>query len=388
VLRRADRAQEASVFDIPSFRIGKLFGIPLEVNLSWIVIFLLVTVMLATSYYPTVTGAQGAPAWLLGVLGAITALLFFASIVAHELCHSVVTRIEGGSVDKITLFIFGGVSQIQEEPKSPSKELLMAAAGPGMSLLLAGLFYLASVYANASAPWWVTAPLQYLAGINLLVGLFNLLPGFPLDGGRVLRAILWGITGNLLKATKWAARSGQTIGWLLVALGVVSVLSGESGGGIWLGLVGWFIAWLAGSSYQQMELQTRLSGLTVDRVMTPHPAYVDGSITVDTLVQEHMLGRQHSRYPVFYDGAIIGVVALDHVKSVDRNDWPYVKVADITDKDLGVLSVDSTTPVLQLLPRLAAEKTGALLVVHEGRLVGILTRADVIDVLNRQPIAS
>ncbi len=168
------------MFDVPSLKLGKIFGIPFEVNLSWLAIFALVAFTLSTGYYPNIDGASGAPTWLYWVLGAFTALLFFASILAHELSHSLVTLAEGGRVEKITLFIFGGVAEIQDEPRSPGREFLMAAAGPGMSLLLAGLFYLGFVLAmRAGAAWWVTAPLGYLATINLFVAVFNLLPGFP-----------------------------------------------------------------------------------------------------------------------------------------------------------------------------------------------------------------
>jgi CBS domain-containing protein len=200
-----------------------------------------------------------------------------------------------------------------------------------------------------------------------------------------LRSILWAVTGDLDRSTRWAARSGQFIGWLMAGFGLIMVLNGQSSF-LWLGLTGWFIAWLAGSAYRQQQLQSRLGALTVERVMTPHPEYVEGSTTLDALVNDHMLGRQHSRYPVIYEGAIIGVVSLDNVKSVERPDWPFVKVADITDRDLATLSLDAATPVMSVLPRLAAQKTGALLVVKEGRLAGILTRADIIDVLNDKPL--
>jgi Zn-dependent protease/predicted transcriptional regulator len=370
------------VFDIPSFRLGKVFGIAFEVNLSWIVIFAIVSLTLSTSYYPSIPEAAGAPQWLLGALGVVTALLFFASILAHELSHALVTKLEGGKVDKITLFIFGGVAQIEEEPRSPGRELLMASSGPAMSLLIAGVCFLGYWLTASTWPWWLTAPLQYLATINLFVGLFNMLPGFPLDGGRVLRSILWAITGDILKATRWAARAGQGIGWFMVAVALFFTLQG-SPGLIWFGLVGWFIAWLAGASYRQQEVRSRLSGMTVEQVMTVHPAYVDGALPVETLVQDHMLGQQHSRYPVIDQGVIVGLVSLGDVKTIDRADWPYVRVVDITDKDLGNLSIDVSTPVQSTLGRLAADKPGALLVVREGHLAGIVTRSDVIDVLNR-----
>ena len=367
------------VFDIPSIRIGKIFGVPLEINLSWLVIFALVAFSLATAYFPKVPGAEGSAPWLYVVMGSLTALLFFASILAHELSHAVVTRLEGGSVDRITLFIFGGVARIDEEPRSPLKEFFMALAGPMMSLVIAGVLYLVYVVsAGRGAPWWVWSPLEYLAWINLFVGVFNLLPGFPLDGGRVLRSILWGITGDQLKATRWASRSGQVIGWGLVALALFGLAQGDTTF-LWFGLLGWFIAWLAGASYRQQELKSVLAGVKVAEVMTPHPEYVDGDMTLETLAHEHMLGGQHSRYPVMHGGAIIGIVSLSDLKRIDRKDWPYVRVFEVTATDLSTVSVDAATPIDSLLDRLSADKPGALLAVSEGRLVGIVTRADVIS---------
>jgi Zn-dependent protease/predicted transcriptional regulator len=373
------------MLDIPSFRLGKIFGIPFEVNLSWIVVFALVATALATTYFPTVSGASGASPLLLGVLGVVTALLFFASILIHELSHALVTKLQGGRVEKITLFIFGGVAEIVDEPTSPGRELVMASAGPGMSILLAGAAGFGWASTVNTAPWWVSAPLGYLATVNLFVGVFNLLPGFPLDGGRVLRSILWAITGDSSRATRWAARSGQAIGWGMVAFALFAVLNGDSGG-IWIGLVGWFITWLAGASYRQEQVQSQLAGVTVEHVMTPHPEYVDGQIPIEEFVHEHILGRHHGRYPVILDGEIVGVVSLPGVKRIPRSDWPLERVIDITDRDLANLSVDASMPVLETLPRLASDKPGALLVVRDGRLAGIITRADIIDVLHQAPL--
>jgi Zn-dependent protease/CBS domain-containing protein len=378
---RFDLWKGSNLIGIPSLRLGKIFGIPFEVNLSWIVIFALVAFTLSTGYYPLVSGASGSPIWVYWALGVITSLMFFASILAHELSHSLVMLASGGRVDKITLFIFGGVAEISDEPQSPGKEFLMAAAGPGMSLLIAGACYLGLAAATAAGlAWWITAPLGYLASINLFVAIFNLLPGFPLDGGRVLRSILWAVTGDVLKATKWAARCGQLIGWSMVGLAVVTALQGKTDF-IWFGLIGWFIAWIAGASYRQQQVRSRLNGITVGQVMTPHPEYVAGEITLEQLAHEHFLGADHSRYPVLYQGQIVGVVSLPDAKSVERADWPYVQVIEVTDRDLARLSVVAETPVQDLLPRLAGQKTGAVLVVAEGRLAGIVTRADVMSIL-------
>jgi Zn-dependent protease/predicted transcriptional regulator len=375
------------VFDVPSYRIGKIFGIPIEVNASWIVIFALVSLTLGAGYYPSLPETSAAPRLLMAVVGILTAALFFTSIVVHELAHALVTRAFGGHVNRITLFMFGGVAELADEPTSPGKEFLMAGAGPLMSLGLAVVLFVAYLVAAArGASWWLWAPLQYLATINLFIGVFNLLPGFPLDGGRLLRAALWGLTGDLLKATRWASRSGQLIGWALVTyavLVVINVIPGASDA-IWLGLIGWFIVWLAGSSYRQQEVRSRLAAITVGSIMTPHPHTVVGEQTVEQLAHDHFLGGDHSRYPVVFEGSVHGLVSLADIKAVGRADWPYVRVIDVTNRDLAALTVWTDTPVVTLLPRLAGENPGALLVVGEGRLVGIVTRADVISALQHE----
>jgi CBS domain-containing protein len=253
-----------------------------------------------------------------------------------------------------------------------------------MSMLIAALSLVAYTIASSrGAAWWIWAPLQYLATINFFVGAFNLLPGFPLDGGRVLRAILWGITGDILKATHWAARAGQLIGWALItyaALGVVGILPGARDA-FWLGLIGWFIVWLAGTAYRQQIVRSRLAGMTVGTIMTPHPHTVPGDVTVEHLAHEHFLGGEHSRYPVLFEGAVHGLVSLDDIKAVERPDWPFVRVIDVTNKDLAALTVTRDEPVESLLSRLSADNPGALLVVGDGHLVGIVTRADVISAI-------
>lgn len=372
------------MFDFPSFRVGRLFGIPVEVNASWLVIFALVSFSLTTSYFPAIGQARGASPALLVVVGVVTSLLFFLSVLAHELCHSLVVKAEGGHVDRITLFIFGGVAQMDEEPRSPGREFLMAAAGPAMSLLISAVCFggFALAVAN-SAPWWVWAPLEYLTVINLAVGIFNLLPGFPLDGGRVLRSILWAITGDILKATRWASRSGQVIGWAMMASAVLGVLNGRTDL-IWFGLIGWFIASLAGQAYRQQVLHSRIEGVTAEEIMTATPAYIDGDATLDQAVHDHFLSGQHTRYPVMYEGAIIGLATLQGIKRVDKADWPFVRVVDVTDRNLDELVVDRLALVDTLIARLAGDRPGALLVVGDGRLVGVITRADVLALLQER----
>ncbi len=363
------------MFNTPSFRIGKILGIPVEVNLTWLIVFALVAFSLAFSYFPAV---YDWPTWLNVLNGVLTALAFFGSIVLHELSHSLVARAGGVGIERITLFLFGGVAQMEEEPSSPGREFVMAIAGPAASLGLALVFWVLTVsLRGVGAPDALYGPLQYLALINLSVAVFNLLPGFPLDGGRVLRATLWWMTGDLVRATRWATRAGQLVGYLLIALAVFGVLNGALNL-IWMGLVGWFIVVLADSSYRQLVLRSRLHELRVDQAMSAHPVMVPGELSLEGLAHDFMLGQRHTRYPVVEDGTVVGLVSLPQVKEVHRSEWPLVRVADVADRDLRSMLVHGEATLDTALGRLASDRPGALLVLRDGLVVGILTRADIL----------
>ena len=372
------------VFNLPSFRFGRLFGIPLEVNPTWLIIFVLVAATLSFTYYPG--EFPGRSPWVNALSGVITALLFFASIIVHELSHSLVARTGGIKVEKVTLFVFGGVAQMEEEPESPGREFAMAIAGPLASLFLAALFFVAYVGMSAAGITDVVwAPFQYLAFINFWVALFNMLPGFPLDGGRVLRAALWRLAGDQLKATLWASRSGQFIGYTMVALAVLGVLGGSLDF-IWFGLIGWFIAMIAEASYRQQLVKATLQGVHVSSIMSPDPVVAPGAISLEQLVEEYFLAGRHSRYPVESAGSIIGLISLSDVKRVPRDEWATTYVAEVADKDLSRLLVDAGEPAESVFPRLASSEPGALLVTEEGRLVGVVTRADLVSRVRRASI--
>ena len=371
------------MFNMPSIKIGRFFGIPIEINPTWFIIFVLVAASLAFSQFPSDPRLQGwgQAGYLLA--GIVSALLFFASIVFHELSHSLVAKAEGLKIERVTLFMFGGVAQMTEEPRTAGAEFRMAVAGPASSLVLAGVFFgLETLTRALSGPSWIWGPLAYLASVNLAVAVFNLLPGFPLDGGRVLRSILWQVTGDQLKATRWAARSGQVIGYSMVALAVFGVLQGNLGL-IWFGLIGWFIAVLADSAYKRQVAMSRISGLTVRSAMSPSPTLAPGEITLEQLAHDYVLGGQHSRYPVILDGQVIGLVSLSRVKQVPREQWGALKVADIADRDIAALVIEADAPLESALPRLAGEWPGALLVLQQGHLVGILTRSDLVRILSQ-----
>jgi Zn-dependent protease/predicted transcriptional regulator len=371
------------VFGLRNWRIGSLFGIPLEINVTWLLVFALVATTLAFSYFPSSDVLPNRPTWLYILLGVITAALFFASVVAHEFSHSLVAKAQGARIARITLFIFGGVSEMEEEPSGPGREFVMAIAGPGMSILLSAVFWVAFAALQVlHGPDVVSKVLEYLAAINLLLGIFNLLPGFPMDGGRVLRSILWAITGNLLRATRWASRTGQTIGYLLVAAGILGVVVGRSLDLVWFVFLGWFLASLADSAYQQQVVKTQLSQVPVSAVMSSPVVSAPGDLDLETMVEKYFIGGHHSRYPIEQDGRLIGMLSLPQAKAVPRERWRSTKVADVAERDLERLVVPSQEPLDQILDRLVGAP-GAVLAANDGELVGIVTRNDVVHALQR-----
>ncbi|MCE5203365.1 MAG: site-2 protease family protein [Coriobacteriales bacterium] len=371
------------MFGLPALRLGKIFGIPLEVDISWFFIFFLVAASLATGYLPNVLPESGYVVHV--AIAVVTALGFFASIVVHELAHSLVARAGGLRISRVTLFMFGGVSQMEEEPHSPGHEFAMALAGPMTSLLLGGAGFGLLRATEGWLPTAVGAPVEYLAVINLSVAGFNLLPGFPLDGGRALRALLWAATGDMLKATRWASRCGQVIGYLLVGVAVVGVLRGTLGL-IWFAVIGWFLASVAGFAYQQQLLRTRLAHIPVSRIMSAPVLTVPATTTLEEMADSYFLGGRHSRYPVVSEGHVIGLVELQTARDVPRSQWSDVSVAEVARKDLGEIVVDPQTSIEKILARLEPDGPGAVLVVEDGRLAGIVTRADVIRLLRTESL--
>ena len=385
------------MFSLPSFRIGRFFGIPIEINLSWVIIFALVSGLLSFEYFPALQLSNGTfpfqkvPFAVSVVAGIVTALLFFVSVLLHELSHSLVARSLGMKITSVTLFLFGGVSQIEDEPASPRDEFLMATAGPAMSILLAvALFFVWDGMALGGVSALLWAPLQYLSLINLIVGVFNLLPAFPLDGGRVLRSMLWAGTHDLLKATRWAARSGQFFGWTFV---VVAVVGGVAGGAaylpnfIWLGLIGWFLASMASGSYQAQVVKTQLASVTVDQVASRPAVVVPGEETIEQIVVEHMIGGRHGKYPVVEDGRLVGILSLNRAKALPRERWAVTTAADLAEGDLRMTVVPYSEPLERALQKLEPGHPGMLVVERDGMLDGVVTRSDVLEVLRRASIS-
>ena len=354
-----------------SFRIGKIAGIDIDINVSWIIILVLLTVSLATGWFPQLyPGWSTATYW---VVGLIASLLLFVSVLLHELAHSLVARRRGLPVKNITLFIFGGVSNIEQEPKSPGVEFQIAVVGPLTSLLIGAVcFLLLLPLRGTSSP--LEGILFYLAVTNVLLGVFNLIPGFPLDGGRVLRSIVWKITGSLTKATRIASISGQVIAYLFILWGIWQLFSGNVLNGIWIGFIGWFLLSAAQSANTQVMLQSALRGVTVGEVMNPTPPEVPANISLQKLIDEYFLPHGLRFALVMQGDRLAGLITLSDIRHVPREQWEYIPVgqAMIPVERLHVVSPQQS--LNDVLPLMAGRDVNQLPVVQNGIPVGIVSR--------------
>src|SRR6266702_6970536 len=358
-----------------SLRLGKLAGIDIYVHFSWLIIVVLLTVSLATGWF-----SQLYPGWATftyWLVGLISALLLFVSVLLHELAHSVVARARGLSVKNITLFIFGGVSNIEEEPKSPGVEFQMAFVGPLTSLVIGGLaFLLLLPLRGTNSP--VEAILGYLAVSNILLGIFNLIPGFPLDGGRVLRSIIWKITGSLRTATRGATIVGQIIAYLFIFAGIWLFFNGNVLNGIWTGFIGWFLLSSAQSANSQVMLQSMFRGVTVGDVMNRTPTTVPANISLERLVNESFLPGGLRSALVLQGDQLAGLITLGDIRHVPRDQWEQTPVgfAMIPLERLHVVSPQQS--LNDVLPLMAGQDVNQLPVVQNGQLVGVLNREAIV----------
>ncbi len=356
-----------------TFRIGRIFGIEVGIHATWLLIFGLVTWSLAVGYFPSILpDLDRSEAFVLGV---VAATLLFVSVLVHELAHSLVARAHGLDARSITLFLFGGVSNLGGESKEPGTEFVVAVVGPLTSLVIAGIAFGVAIVVGVDSRAGVVA--GYLATINLLLGLFNLLPGFPLDGGRVLRAIVWNATGSLRRATEVAVRVGQLVSYGFLAWGFWRVLDGEFLSGIWIAAIGWFLHGAASASLQQVVIDQRLRGVRVRDVVRPDPTCVLPGESVARLVDEIMLPGYRRAVPVV-DGRVVGIVTVADVRAVPPERRASTTVAEIMGGQGGVRTIGLDDSLLAALEALGAGDFEQLPVVDEGRLVGLLTRGDIV----------
>jgi Zn-dependent protease/CBS domain-containing protein len=359
-----------------SFRLFTIRGIEVGIHYSWLIIFVLVTWSLGGFAFRQVPGVTLSEAeyW---VLAAIAAVLLFLSVLIHELAHSFMAQARGLAAKSITLFIFGGVSNLGGEAKKPSTEFLVAIVGPLTS------FALAVPAALIWAATWGTEPriglvAGYLAIINIILGLFNLIPGFPLDGGRVLRAILWTATGNLRRATEGAATVGKLVAWGLFGLGLFRILgAGDLFGGIWMAAIAWFLHNAAAASVQQVVFETRLRRVRARDISRLDDSGVPPGLTLAELIDDHLLPRNRRAMPVVDNGRLIGIVTVSDLQKVPAPDRGRATVAQVMGGGEGMVTVDADTPVQRAVELLTEHDFEQLPVLDGSRLVGMLTRADV-----------
>ncbi len=370
-----------------SLRLFRIAGIDIGIHYTWIFIFILISWSLAVGVFPAQRPGQSAA--LYWGMGVITSLLLFVSVLLHELAHSLVAKSRGMQVSSITLFILGGVSNLEEEPEKPGIEFSMAVVGPLTSLVigvicwgivsaLAGTLVSPAQLLSGSA---YTSPTEtvigYLAWINVLLAAFNLLPGFPLDGGRVLRSILWGSTGSLIRATNIAGRVGQVLGWALIGFGVYELLGGNFLGGLWIAFIGWFLNSTADASRKEVTLRERLSHIKVKDLIGLEPRTITPDTTVADLVSR-IFSQQHGRaIPVCRENRLRGIVTVSDVKKVPQDRWATTTVEQImTSSPLyTVTPEDNLNTVMKLISQ---HDINQVLVNKDGQCAGLLGRADII----------
>jgi len=368
--------------------LGRLFGIEIRLDFSVLIVFALVVYSLGAALFP-----RWHPAWSSGLTWGVAlaaGILFFASLLAHELAHSVVAKLRGIPVPRITLFVFGGVSELEREPNTPATELLIAIVGPAMSALLgliftwlgaalAGTDFAHEVFLDPEGAMAHLGPgatlFLWLGPINFMLAFFNLIPGFPLDGGRVLRAILWGISGDLQSATLWASNMGRAFAWGLMGLGVLQALGGAFVQGVWLLLIGWFLNNAARNSYTQLLVQQAFDDLIVGNLMRTHFEVIGPDVTLEEFVNDFLLRSAQSAWPVVEEGKTVGLITFDDARDTQESERASQTVGDV------MSPVDEhLSPELggrDALRALAESETDPLPVMRGDHIVGLLHRGDI-----------
>ena len=356
------------------WQLFRLHGIPVSVDASWLIILALLTLTTANTFpglmHEYFGEAAALPPYEYWIMGLVAAVSFFACILLHELGHAIVGRARGIPIDGITLFLFGGVSELREEPASASAEFVMAIAGPVVSFVL-GIAFALLTWGGYAGGWppAVVLVLGYLAFINLLVLAFNLIPAFPLDGGRVFRSMLWGATGNLRRATYLASRGGQFFAWLLIAWGVVQFFTGNWLGGIWSGLIGLFLNTAAQGSYQQVLVRKALQGEPVERFMNRQPIVVPPTLDLRHWVEDYVYRLHHKAFPVAIDGHLQGLISTKALSRVPRDEWDRHTISEVMDRDLKSVTVSPDADALAALGKMQRQR-GLAALGNRGRSTG------------------
>ncbi|NWF77595.1 MAG: site-2 protease family protein [Chloroflexi bacterium] len=355
--------------------LGKIFGIPLRLHYTWFIIFALVTSSLVL--YPLVEPPYP-PIEQRIISGILTSLLFFASIITHELAHSILAIRNNIPVKEITLFVFGGVSQITKEATHPRAELLIAIVGPLTSLALAGIFYGLHLLLAGTQQILAASLMQWLAWINVFLAAFNLIPGFPLDGGRIFRALVWRKTQDYHKATRIATKVGQGIAYALIAGGIALILIFRLwSNGMWLIFIGWFLSDAARASYQQILLRDALAGVTARQVTDYGSPLIPPHMNLMELVQQYVLPTGRTCFLVSWGAELEGMVTLQQIKKVPRTRWAITSVQDIMTPASKLKVAYADEDLLSVLQDMNGESAEHIPVIEAGNVVGIINREDI-----------
>jgi Zn-dependent protease/predicted transcriptional regulator len=363
-------------------KLGTVFGVELGLHYSWIVIALLITFSLAAQFHAVNSDWSNAVVWSTAIL---TGVLFFAGLFAHELSHAAVAKAQGIPVHRVTLFLLGGVAQIEKEASDAKTEFWMAIAGPFTSGAL-GVILLTLAWFSGWIPWSSprtpgTALLVWLGYINLGLGAFNMIPGFPLDGGRVLHAILWWATGDAERSTRGAAFVGQVIAVLFIGVGILRFFQGAGLGGLWIAFIGWFLLQAAGASYLQVRMRALLRGLRVKDVMSADCNTVEPTISLQDFVHQQLLRTGRRCFLVVQDSRLLGLMTPHEVRAVDPEAWPSTPVRSAMRSVERIHSISGEMPAMEALETMAREDINQLPVISDGRVEGVVTRAHILQVL-------
>ncbi len=362
-------------------KLFKIFGFEVRIDASWLILALLVVFTLSRGYFPQKFEDLSSTAYvIMGIAGAIG--LFF-SIVIHEMMHSLVARRFGISMKGISLFMFGGVAQMENESRTPKGEFFMAIAGPLASLVVGGLFYLAYLGAETiNLPQVSSGVLEYLGFINVILAIFNLLPAFPLDGGRVLRSALWGWKKDLKWATHIASEIGAGFGTVLIILGIFAVLGGNFVGGLWWALIGMFLRGISHGSYRQVVMQQTLGGEPVRRFMKENPVTVPPDLTLDKVVNDYIYEHHFKMFPVARDGNVKGCITTKQIKEIPKEDWPDKQVSEVAVECSDVNTIAPDADATEALSAMNKSGNSRLMVIENGELKGIVALKDMLKFLS------
>jgi Zn-dependent protease/CBS domain-containing protein len=381
-------------------RLGRIAGISIYLDWSLSIIFVLITFSLAVGAFP-----HWHPEWGAGVTwgtAAAAAILFLFSVLIHELSHALVGRIQGVEIKRITLFIFGGMAQMENEPHAWRAELWMAIIGPITSLILGvvflelGLLAAGPIDIEPENPEYLLATLSplstlllWLGPVNIILGLFNLVPGFPLDGGRVLRAIMWGITGNLRRATRWASGAGQVFAWILIITGFAMIFGVRvpffgTGfvNGLWLAFLGWFLNNAALVSYRQLLVRETLENVPVSRIMLTNFIKVAPDMRISTFVDRHLMGSDQRTFPVEENERLVGIISLSDIRKISREAWPNTTIGDLMTPASQITVTSPNQDSAEVLFTLARHNLNQLPVVENSKIRGLIRREDLLKWLS------